>query len=263
MKEVLMQVKTKLIVRGVSLLLVNFLAVKLAIADSSHEDSNASRWGVGVFVGSEKTPYKSFDNKTEVLPMLTYENQWVRVVGPGVDVKMGSAGPLSFELTAKYSNAGYQASDSIYLEGMDTRNASIWFGGRVNWKNDFANLSAELLADGSGNSNGQQFKLGVDKHFQLGSVHWVPRLGINWQDQKYVDYYYGVKASEVRTDRAAYVGESGVSTELGLRVSYTVAPKHTVFMDLSATALPTSIKNSPLVDSSTQSAVRVGYLYSF
>lgn len=146
---------------------------------------------------------------------------------------------------------------------MDTRNTSTWFGGRVNWENEFANLSAELLSDGSGNSNGQQLKLGVDKHFQLGAVNLAPRLAINWQDQKYVDYYYGVKASEVSAGRAAYVGQSGVSTELGLRVSYLVAPKHTVFMDLSATALPTSIKDSPLVDSNTRSAVRVGYLYSF
>lgn len=258
-----MQVKTKLVGRSVLFLVVNAWVTTLAMADSPQEESNASKWGVGIFAGSEKTPYRGFDNKTNALPMLTYENQWVRVFGPGVDVKMGSAGPFSFELTAKYSGDGYKASDSTYLQGMDTRDGSIWLGGRVNWKNELANLSAELLGDGSGNSKGQQFKLGVDKHFQLGSIHLVPRLEINWQDQKYVDYYYGVKASEANAGRAAYVGESGVSTELGLRVSYVVAPKHTVFMDLSATALPTSIKNSPLVDRSTQSAIRLGYLYSF
>ncbi|OGB57291.1 MAG: hypothetical protein A2503_04045 [Burkholderiales bacterium RIFOXYD12_FULL_59_19] len=239
------------------------MVASLALADSSHENSNASKWGVGIFAGSEKTPYKGFDNKAEVFPMLTYENQWVRVFGPSVDVKMGRAGPFSFELTAKYSGEGYEAGDSSYLQGMDTREGGIWLGGRVNWKNEVANLSAELLADGSGNSKGQQFKLGVNRHFQLGAVNLVPRLVINWQDQKYVDYYYGVKATEANAGRAAYVGESGASTELGLRVSYLLAPTHTVFLDMSATALPTSIKNSPLVDSNTKSAVRVGYLYSF
>ncbi len=258
-----MQVKTKLVGRSVLFLAINALAATLAMADSPQEESNASKWGVGILVGSEKTPYKGFDNKAEVFPMLTYENQWVRVFGPGVDVKMGRAGPFSFELTAKYSGDGYEASDSSYLQGMDTREGGIWLGGRVNWKNDVANLSAELLGDASGNSQGKQFKLGVNRHFQLGAVNLVPRIVVNWQDQKYVDYYYGVKASEANAGRAAYVGESGVSTELGLRVSYLLAPKHTVFMDMSATALPTSIKDSPLVDSNTKSAVRVGYLYSF
>jgi len=263
MKEIFMHMTTKFVVRSALFLAINSLAATLAMADDSDEDANASKWGVGVFAAYEKTAYKGFDNKIDALPMLTYENQWVRVFGPGLDVKLGGAGPFSFELTAKYSSDGYEASDSAYLQGMDTRDSSIWVGGRVKWKNDVANLSAELLGDASGNSKGQQFKLGVDKHFQLGSIHLVPRLEINWQDQKYVDYYYGVKTSEANAGRAAYVGESGVSTELGLRVSYVVAPQHTVFMDLSATALPASIKNSPLVDSSTQSAIRFGYLYTF
>lgn len=233
------------------------------MADGVHEDSPESKWGIGALVDYEMKPYKNFDNKAEAWPMLTYENKWVRVYGPGVDVKLGNTGAFSYALTARYSNPGYESSDSSYLDGMDDRKGSFWVGGRVNWKNEVANLSAELLGDASGNSKGQQFKLSVDKRFQLGDVSLVPRAALIWQDRKYVDYYYGVKTSEARADRAAYTGDAGVSTEFGVRMNYAIAAKQTVFLDLSATALPSSIKDSPLVDSSSKSAIRAGYLYHF
>ena len=43
----------------------------------------------------------------------------------------------------------------------------------------------------------------------------------------------------------------------------TVTPRHTVFVDLSATGLGSAIKDSPLVDRSNQAGIKAGYLYSF
>lgn len=258
-----MQANKKTVVPSILVFAVTSLATGFAMADDTGEDSSKSKWGIGALVGYDMKPYKNFDNKAEAFPMLTYENKWVRVFGPGVDLKLGNTGAISYALTALYSNPGYKDSDSSYLEGMDDRKGSFWVGGRVNWKNEVANLSAELLGDASGNSKGQQFKLSVDKRFQLGDVSLVPRASLIWQDKKYVDYYYGVKTSEVRADRAAYTGDAGVSTEFGVRMNYAIAAKQTVFLDLSATALPSSIKDSPLVDSSTKSAIRAGYLYHF
>jgi MipA family protein len=42
-----------------------------------------------------------------------------------------------------------------------------------------------------------------------------------------------------------------------------VAPKQTIFLDVSGTSLGSGIKNSPLVGRSSQTGVRVGYLYRF
>ena len=86
---------------------------------------------------------------------------------------------------------------------------------------------------------------------------------MQWADRKYVDYYYGVRAAESRADRAQYDGESAANVELGLRVDYAVAPKQTIFLDVSGTSLGSGIKNSPLVGRSSQTGVRVGSLYRF
>ena len=41
------------------------------------------------------------------------------------------------------------------------------------------------------------------------------------------------------------------------------APQHSVYLDLSATRLGSGARHSPLVDGSTESALRLGYLYRF
>ncbi|RTQ34890.1 MipA/OmpV family protein [Variovorax gossypii] len=235
---------------------------QLAEGTSSSSDA-APQWGVGIGVSMERKAYREFNDKTQAMPMLTYENKWVSVAFPGVDVKLPSAGPVSFRLRARYAGDGYEADDSPYLAGMDKRKGGIWLGGAAIWRNDIANLSAELLADGSGNSKGTRFKVQVDRRFSAGAFGFTPRLAAQWADRKYVDYYYGVTAVEARPDRAEYAGKATTNVEVGLRVDYAVAPRQTVFLDVSATSFGSGIKNSPLVGRSNQTGVRLGYVYRF
>lgn len=91
----------------------------------------------------------------------------------------------------------------------------------------------------------------------------TPRLVAKWQDSKYVDYYYGVRASEVRTGRAAYRGDAGMSTEVGLRGLYKFDRHHSVVLDVGLASLAAEIKKSPLVDRSSVNSVFLGYVYRF
>ena len=85
------------------------------------EPAEGSRWGVGIAIVPESRPYRDFDNKTQVWPIVTFENRWLRVLGPGLEVKLGRAGPVSFGFTASYAGDGYEAGDSPVLEGMAKR----------------------------------------------------------------------------------------------------------------------------------------------
>lgn len=231
--------------------------------DEGKFEAGGSPWSLGIGVGMERKPYRDFDDKALAIPMIGYENRWVSVAGPSLDLKLPPAGPVSFRLRARYAAEGYEAEDSPYLLGMEERKPSFWLGGAAIWRGDVANLTAELLADASGHSKGTRFKLQLDRRFGAGAFGITPRLGVHWVDRKYVDYYYGVRASEARAGRARYEGEATTNVELGLRVDYAVAPKQTVYLDVSATRLGSGIKHSPLVDRSSHTGVRIGYLYRF
>ncbi|PTT79593.1 hypothetical protein DBR42_21105 [Pelomonas sp. HMWF004] len=249
-------------------LLTTTLVALAPLASQAHgpeegRDDTGSRWGLGLAVMPETKAYRDFDNKTEVWPIITFENRWVRVFGPGLEVKLGRSGPLSYGLTVGYAGDGYKASDSPFLTGMDKRKASAWVGGRLGLRTDWASLSADWSGDASSHSKGQKLRLGAERRFALGEFGLTPRVTATWLDSKFVDYYYGVKASEMRADRAAYAAGSTVNTELGLRVDYGLAPQHMLFADLGVTSLGSAIKRSPLVDRSTLPEVRLGSLYRF
>ena len=238
-------------------------------SEPSEGEPFASSFSLGLGAMTRQSPYAGVDRETVALPLLRYENEYIRIMGleggiklPSVDISDSQR--LDFSIIAKHDGSGYKASDARILNGMSRRKGGFWAGGKVEWNNELADVSAEWLADMSGNSKGQTFSLGLEKNWAIGDHMMLsPHIGLNWQDKKYVDYYFGVRDSEVRAGRAAYVGKSGVNTEVGLRGMYRFDQQHSVFMDVSVTRLAKSIKDSPLVDRSTESRVFLGYFYSF
>lgn len=228
-----------------------------------------SSWGLGLGAISVQKPYAGMDRENRALPMIYFENRWVRVMGPGAEFKLpalalGANQQIDFRLVAKYDGSGYEAGDAPILNGMAERKGGFWLGGKANWRHELANLSAEWTADASGHSKGQRISLNLEKNWRVGpQVMIAPRLGAHWQDKKYVDYYFGVRAAEATASRAAYTSKAAVNAELGLRGTYLFNPHHSMFLDLGVTSLSGKIKDSPLVDRSTENRVFVGYLYRF
>jgi len=223
----------------------------------------ASTWGAGLLVSAEVLPYRGVGNELRVLPALQFENPWVRVFGPVLDIKLHDSATTNLALRARYADTGYKANDSAFLAGMSERKNSVWLGAKAEWRNGIGQLSGEWLADASGHSQGHQLKVVAETMKHVGPVGVVPRLGLVWQDRRYVNYHFGVATSEARAGREAYSGKAAVSTEIGVRLLHRLAPQQSVFLDVSATALGSAIKDSPLVDRSWVSAVRLGYVYRF
>ena len=239
----------------------------LALADEANP--NRTMWGLGIGVISEQDPYVDIDRDNTPVPLLYVENRYIRVFGPEIEFKLPSidisdSQSLNFGIVAKYDGSGYEEDDAPILNGMSERKSSVWAGAKMGWSNDVVDVGAEWLTDVSGNSDGQRFNLGLERTWQFGEhMMLTPRLGASWQDEKSIDYYFGVRDSEIRFDRPAYAGESAINIEAGVRGVYQFDQHHSVLMGVEVTSLADEIKDSPLVGRSTQNAVFVGYLYSF
>ena len=222
-----------------------------------------TQWGLGLAGSVRQRPYRDDDVDKRVLPLPFVDSTWFRVAGTGIDLKLPSAGALTFALRATYQFAGYDSGDAPILAGLADRKSSAWLGAAVAWHDPMADISLEGLADASGHSNGQQWRLTVERAFQMGALELRPRVSATWLDSKYVDYYFGVRADEAIAGRPQYDGSSTFEEQLGLRTSYRLDRHQSMFVDLSATHLGDSITNSPLVDRSTLGTVALGYLYRF
>lgn len=243
--------------------LASALALVAPAAQASAPEAEVPTWGLGLALSPDFRPYRDFDQKTRVWPLLSFENRWLRVAGPGVEFKLGQAGPVALGLTLSYAGDGFDASDSPVFQGMAERRASVWVGGRAAARTGLGLVSAEWQADAAGHSKGQKLKLGWQQRLPLGDWALTPRVGATWHDQRFVRYYYGVEAGEVRAGRAPYRPGDAWTTEVGVRADLRLTPAHGLFADLGAVVYGDRFAASPLVDRRTVPSVRVGWLTRF
>jgi MipA family protein len=229
-----------------------------------------SSWGLGLAVVSGQKAYKGVDRETRGLPMLSFENRYVKLSGPNLEVKLpglqlSDAQRLNFGVVTKlFGGGGYEASDSPFLAGMAERKSSVWAGAKVEWETGLADVKLEWLADASSHSKGQRVVLGLEHKWMLSpSVMLVPQIGAEWVDKKAVDYYYGVRAGEATPGRAAYLGKATVNAELGLTGIYRFDKQQSLMLNVGVKALGKEIKRSPIVDRSTENRMMLGYMYRF
>jgi len=243
-----------------------------ALAQPGDSRTPPSGWALGVGAISQQKAYAGIDRDNMAIPFIQYENRWISISGPQVGFKLlgldlAPDQRLNVSLVARWDGSGYDdddIEDTPILNGMRERKSGIWAGARIAWSSRWVDISAEALADASGNSEGKRFNLGVEKTWHIGERLLVtPRVAASWQDRKSIDYYYGVRADEARAGRPAYLGQSGVNTEAGVRTMYLFDRRHSAFVDLEVSRLAGDIKDSPLVDRSTENRVFVGYLYRF
>jgi outer membrane protein len=240
------------------------LASALASSATAQGDAaTASSWAFGAGVNLSRKGYRDIDRDVLPLPLIAYESKWISASVPTLDLKAYRGDTVSLRLRARYARDGYEAKDSPFLAGMADRKGSAWVGGAALWRPGFANFSAELLRDAAGHSKGTRTKLQLDRRFALGTIGLTPRLGVEWLDREFVDYYYGVRAAEARTDRALYQGESSANIEAGLRFDYAFSRRHSVFTDFRLSRFGNAIKDSPVIEKSGQAGITLGYIYRF
>lgn len=230
------------------------------------------QWGLGIAAINKQKPYKDIDRDNRILPLIQFENEYLRLFGPNLEFKLPSleisdSQQLDFSILASYDFGGYDKDDvrdTPILNGMNERKGGFWAGAKAEWHYGQLTASTVWLSDVSDKSKGQRARFSLERRWMFGQ-HFIltPQIAIAWQDDKYVDYHYGVRRDEVRMDRAAYIGESAINIEYGIRGSYKLGMQHSIFLDVKVTSLGSQIEDSPLVDSSMENTVLLGYFYRF
>ncbi len=144
---------------------------------------------------------------------------------------------------------GWKNDNDQILVGMADRKTSL--DGYLNalLKTPVANITASLYQDIGNVSRGMSATIRFSHNFWVSPrFRLTPSAGAEWQSDKNVNYYYGVRPSEATIDRPAYEGTDTTNLGAGLGVNYRVGRNGSLLGNINATRLGSGITNSPIVN---------------
>lgn len=205
----------------------------------------------GAAFGIQREIYEDFNRRVVFFPIIGYSGEKLKVYGPFISYSLIREGNYEFLAQAKPRFAGYDESDSDIFEGMEDRKSSLDFGFSLNYKKDQWKIEVSSLHDVLDRSNGTELGTKVSKIFRVGPVFVEPAIGLNYLDSKFVDYYYGVEASEANSNRPEYYADSAINTTLGATFSTAVFLGGFTRFGIENDWLDSSLTDSPLTDADT------------
>ncbi|MEW8560890.1 MAG: MipA/OmpV family protein, partial [Candidatus Thiodiazotropha sp.] len=131
------------------------------------------------------------------------------------------------------------------------------------WQTGFGELNAQLLADVSDTSDGQEVILSYAYPFSHGKWSLRPELGISWQSSDLTDYYFGVDADEATARRAVYEADSAVTPFAGIEFEYAFDQRIDLVGGVGVGRLGDEISDSPIVDERNLAGGYLGLSYRF
>jgi outer membrane protein len=210
----------------------------------------------GAAVGVSRTLYTGTDEKYFAFPVLGYRNDKLFVFGPFVSYEVTNIGKTRFSLKAKPRLDGYKESDSAIFKGMFDRKPGIDIGLELQFEKEKWKLGFSGFHDVLDRSSGSELSISLGKALRYGPFFIEPELKLDWQDQKLVDYYYGVRRSEATVLRSEYDPKSALNASFGVTLSTPIFFGGLTRLSFKHTQYDTNITRSPLVNTdATQSVI--------
>lgn len=247
---------------------MKYLLILLLTLVTLHAEESKQKVTVGLGAYYQSQPYKDTDAIIVPSPVVFFDNSlfYVRWSQVGVyflgDKQEDYA--WGFSLTAQPRTYGYKASDSKYLTGMDTRKNTIEGGLAFSAKYKKSFLEVMLLTDILDRYDSWIVKTELGDEYKLGDFTLYPSVIIIYQSKKFVDYYYGVKESEVATSGySAYHPNGGFQLGAQTYVDYPINEDFSILLNLRVDKISNDAADSPLVDQDYIYSGLVSLIYTF
>ena len=178
-------------------------------------------------------------------------------------------GPLKFMLRPRlgFFNQGYDASDSVMLNGMKDRDSSFNVGLKLHTRTPLGSFVFTGAYDVIGKHDGFESSLMYTNLIPLANnkLRVYPEIGVSYWSRQVSDYYFGVGSDEAQAGRSEYALDSTTNLFLGYRMEYPLTKNWGLTHSLRSIWYDDDILNSPIVDESADSEIEAsfGITYDF
>jgi outer membrane protein len=233
-----------------SIFLLFLLPLTLFAQPPQGQDEELS-FSLGFAVLGNDEGYGDADDDPMVVPFadVRYKRFFFRGIQAGFDLVQSRQ--FTWKIQARPEFNGFEEDDSPLFTGMEDRDLAIMAGTALDFR--FARrytFSVVAETDVSGRNEGVVGELTLSRLFTSNRTAIIPSIGLNYQDDSFNDYYYGVRAEEVIPGRPFYSPDASLGAEAGLIVRHPLSEKLTFTLVTIWRNYPGEIKDSPLVDQS-------------
>lgn len=205
-----------------------------------------------------KSVYKGADDRFLPLPFITYQKGRFSFMGLGMSYKIFLSEKFIIKMNANSSIGGFNPDKSDYLQGMRKRTWQLSAGPSAIWKFGKNSASLKFLTDISNEHNGSEIAISLGRSERYGKWGFNPSVNVLWQNAKMANYYYGVYPNEATALRPAYKPSDIFKTGASLGIHFMARQNLFIFLNGSYQKLSSQITNSPIINSSSESAIIFG-----
>lgn len=135
-----------------------------------------------------------------------------------------------------------RTGDRYHGEGMNPRKDSAFVG--LNTK--MGKFNFIYAHDLHGRSKSNFAKLAYSEHFVFSpNFFLITSLHLDWYDDNYANYYYGVRDHEVTSSRRAYIGKNYIHPAIAFIPMYKITPKLNLSALINFSYIADEVRNSP------------------
>ena len=230
---------------------------------SAQEEKQKLTIGLGPYIQTQ--PYENVDNIVLPSPVIFYDDGlfYVRWSRAGIyffgDKQDDYA--WGFSITAQPRTYGYEKDE---IQGMDERETT-WEGGLAfSAKTDKAYMEIMLLTDVLDRYDSWILRTEVGYDFEFGKLSLYPSFIFMYQSSDFLDYYYGVKQSEVATSNfTQYTPDDGILLGAQTYIKYPFTDKFSALINIRADRLSRETTDSPIVTEDYIYSGLVSLIYTF
>lgn len=237
---------------------------------AQHQIQNHAKQPIGLKVGINAMyadhGFKSYDNDIRILPSVFYDNKTVYARGNQLGLNVIKSKQHEVSVYAQYAGAQYD-TDNVNdnaLKQLDDKDSSVLVGGSYLYTSRFGGIRTQLATDALNKHGGSIAKASYVGRYKTDNLVVFPSIGLQWQDDKYNEYYYGVSEKEAaKTGIDNYKPDDSVHPYVSVMAMYDLTDDLGLFFNQNVAFHSDTQKESPKVEDNTVMATTLGLTYDF
>jgi outer membrane protein len=215
--------------------------------------------------------YKGQEYRFRPIPSFSINYGRFSMFGPRLAYRIAGEQGNSVSLIALPNFfGGYEAEDSPYLRGMETRKGTASLGLSFNYRIKYITFQGSYTKDVLGIHGGSSASLSVRSGIPINIfIKSLPftflgvGFGANYNSESFINYYYGVKYNEVTSGRLGYVSSGALNPFINFTMRTQISADWMFMTTYNSEYLSSKIKNSPIVNKDSVYRIFSNLSYSF